>query len=107
MLNADYKLHALRRMRKYLAKEKAKLLGEAFIDSQFNSTPLIWMFCQKTRYLKTQKIHFKTLRIIHQSIASYRDLLGCNYSISVHQQHSQLLFTEIYKSTVTTKLILM
>ena len=107
MLNANYKLHALRRMRKYLAKEKAKLLGEAFINSQFNSTPLIWMFCQKTRYLKIQKIHFKTLRIIHQSIASYRDFLECNDSISFHQQHSQLHFTEIYKSTVITNLILM
>ena len=30
--NANYKLHAPRRMRKYLAVEKAKLLGNAFID---------------------------------------------------------------------------
>ena len=49
--NANYKLHALRRMRKKLAVEKAKLLGNAFIDSQFNFAPLIWMFCQKTLYL--------------------------------------------------------
>ena len=30
--NANYKLHALRRMRKYLAEEKAKLLGNAFVN---------------------------------------------------------------------------
>ena len=85
--NANYKLHALRRMRKKLAVEKAKLLGNAFIDSQFNSAPLIWMFCQKTLYLKIEKIHHKTLRIIHQSNATYRDLLECNGSTSFHQRH--------------------
>ena len=39
--NANYKLHALRRMRKNLAVEKAKLLGNVFINSQFNSAPLM------------------------------------------------------------------
>ena len=34
--NAQYKLHALRRIRKYLSLEKAKMLGNTFIDSQFN-----------------------------------------------------------------------
>ena len=33
---AQYKLHALRRIRKFLTMEKAKILGNAFIDSQFN-----------------------------------------------------------------------
>ena len=31
--NANYKLHALRRMSKYLVIEKAKLLANAFMDS--------------------------------------------------------------------------
>ena len=105
--NANYKLHALRHMRKKLAVEKAKLLGNAFIDSQFNSAPLIWMFCQKTLYLKIEKIHYKMLSIIDQPNASYLDLLECNGSTSFHQQHLQLLLTEIYKSTVTTNPILM
>ena len=60
--NAQYKLHALRRIRKYLSLEKAKMLGKAFIDSQFNYAPLIWMFCGKGLYLKMQKIP-KTLII--------------------------------------------
>ena len=65
--NANYKLHALRRMRKKLAVEKAKLLGNAFIDSQLNSSSLIWMFYKVTLCVKVEKIHHKTLRIIHQS----------------------------------------
>ena len=38
MLN---KFHALRQIRKYLSLEKAKMLGNAFIGSQFNYAPLI------------------------------------------------------------------
>ena len=34
--NANLKPHALRRIRKYLTVEKAKLLDNAFIDSQFH-----------------------------------------------------------------------
>ena len=60
-MNANCKLHGRRLMRKYLIVEKTKLLGSAFIDSQFNHVPLIWMFCQKTLYLKMVKVHHKTL----------------------------------------------
>ena len=49
---AQYKLHALRCIRKFLTIEKAKILGNAFIDGQFNYAPLIWMFCRKTLYSK-------------------------------------------------------
>ena len=52
---AQHKLHALRRIRKFLTIEKAKILGNAFIDSQFNYAPLIWMFCRKTFYSKIEK----------------------------------------------------
>ena len=38
---AQYKLHALRRIRNFLTIEKAKILGNAFIDSQFNYAPLL------------------------------------------------------------------
>ena len=37
---ANYKLHALRRIRKDLSLEKAKLLCNAFINSQFNYAPI-------------------------------------------------------------------
>ena len=39
-----YNHHALRRIRKFLTIEKAKILGNAFIDRQFNYAPLLWMF---------------------------------------------------------------
>ena len=38
---ASYKLHALQRIRRDLSVDKARLLANAFIDSQFNYAPLI------------------------------------------------------------------
>ena len=98
---AQYKLHALRRIRKYLTLDKPKLLGNAFIDGQFNYAPLMWMFCHKTTYLKMQKNHHKTLKVIYQSDASYDDLLQLSNSVSLHQRHLWFLLTEIYRSTGT------
>ena len=105
--NANYKLHAFRRMRTNLAVEKAKLLGNAFIDSQFISASLIWMFCQKNLYLKIEKIYQKALSVIHQPNATYRNLVECNGSTSFHQRHLQFFLTKIYKGTVTTNPIFM
>ena len=52
---ANCKLHALRRIRKYLSLEKAKLLCNAFINSQFNYAPLVRMFCRKKTVFKDSK----------------------------------------------------
>ena len=55
-LKAQYKVHPFRGIRKFLTIEKTKILGNAFIDSQFNYAPLQWMFCRKTVYSKRKKI---------------------------------------------------
>ena len=95
---AEQKLHALRRIRKYLTLDKVKLLGNAFIDSQFNYAPLKWMFCHKPTYLKMQKIFHKSLKVIYQSDASYDDILQLS---NLHQRHLRFSLMEIYKSTGT------
>ena len=69
--------------------------------TQFNYAPLIWMFCHKGTYLKMQKIHHKSLKVIYQFDASYDDLLQLSNSVSLHQRHLRFLLTEIYKSTGT------
>ena len=56
---ANYKLHALRRIRRYLTLEKTKLLHNVFINNQFNYASVIWMFCRKKDYLKLEKIQCK------------------------------------------------
>ena len=73
---ASYKLHALQRIRRYLSVDKAKLLANAFTDSQFNYAPLIWMFAGKTLINKICKIHHRTLQVVYDDFnKSYNELL--------------------------------
>ena len=78
---ASYKLHSLRRIRKYLTVEKAKLLANAFINSQFNYAPLIWMFANKCSIDKILKIHKRTLQIVEYLMNHIS--LGSSHSIIV------------------------
>ena len=57
---AQYKLHALRCIKTFITIEKAKMLGNVFIDIQFNNIPLLWMFCKSTLYSKIEKIDHKS-----------------------------------------------
>ena len=92
---AQYKRHALRRIRKFLIIKKAKILGNTFIDSQFYYAPLLEMFCRKILY---SKIHYKTLKVIYESNDPKDNLLLQSKMVSVHQRHLKFLMTKIYKS---------
>ena len=74
------------------------MLGNAFIDSQFNYAPLLWMFFWKTLYSKIDKIHHKTLKVIYESNDTYEKLLLQRNAVSIHQRHLRFLMIEIYKS---------
>ena len=95
---AQYEIHAVRRIRKFLTIEKTKILGNAFIDSQFNYAPLTWVFCRKTFYSKIDKIHHSTLKVIYGIDDSYNNLLLRSNSVSIYQRHLRFLVTEIFKS---------
>ena len=66
---ASFTLHALCRIRfnaTFLKVEKARILANAFIISQFNSyAPLSWMFASKSAINKILKIHYRTLDVLH------------------------------------------
>ena len=98
MLESAVYVHALRRIRNFVAIEKAKILGNAFKDSQFNYAPFLWIFCRTSLYLKLEKIHHKTLEIIYELNDTYENLLlQCNTG-SVHKRHLKLLMTEYIKA---------
>ena len=82
---ASYKLHALRRIRNFLTVEKAKMLANAFVNSQFNYAPLVWMFAGKTSINKICKTHRRTLQVIHNDV-------------NIHQKHLCILDLEVFKS---------
>ena len=95
---ANHKLHALRRIVTYLSLEKAKLLCNAFINSQFKYAQLVWMFCRKKQYLKIQKINHKALKVEYNNKKNYHGLLRDNNEVSVHQIHLRALICEVSKS---------
>ena len=95
---AQYKLHALQHIRKFLTIEKTKIRRNAFIDIQFNYALLMWMFCRKTLYSKIEKIHYRNLKVIYGIDHSYNNLLLRSNSFSIHQRHLRYLVTEIFKS---------
>ena len=84
--NASYKFHALRRIRKYLTSDQAKVLHNAFINSQFSYASIIWMFCRKTDHLKMEKIHYKALKIVFNSNESLEDLFLYSNEVSIRQK---------------------
>ena len=98
---ASCKLHALRRIRGYLTVEKTRILANAFIDSQFNYAPLIWMFAGKTLINKIFKIHHRTLQVVYNEYnKSYKELLQLNNNVSIHQRQLQYLTLEVFKSLI-------
>ena len=96
---ASYKLHALRRIRRYLTVEKARTLTNAFTDRKFKYAPLIWMFVGKTLTNKICKIRHRTLQVVYNEYnKSYEELLQLNNNVSVHQRHLHYLALEVFKS---------
>ena len=88
---ASYRLYALRRIRKYLIQDQVKLLYNAFNNSQFNYAPIIRMLCRKNQYLKIQKIHHKTLKVVFNSHTGYDELLQMSNEITIHKKHLHAL----------------
>ena len=71
-LKVSKKIDALCRISSFMSLEKRRTLMKAFIESQFNYCPLIWMLHSRTLNNKINRIHERALRtyiltIIHLS----------------------------------------
>ena len=64
---ANQKLHALARISKYLIEDKLKILMKTFIQSQFNYSPLVWMFHSRTLNNKINRLHERALRVVYKN----------------------------------------
>ena len=71
---------------------------KAFIESQFNYCPLIWMLHSRTLNNKINRIHERALRAVYFDYnSSFNELLDKNGSFTIHQRNVQSLAIEIYK----------
>ena len=72
-------------------QRKLRTLVRAFITSQFQYCPLIWMFHSRQLNKKINKIQERALRITYQDAES-------TYSELLEKDYLQLLMTEMYKT---------
>ena len=77
---------------------KRKSLMKAFITSQFNYCPLIWMFHSRQLNNRINKINERALRLAYKdNKLTFNDLLKLDNSVTIHQRNLKILATEIFK----------
>ena len=92
------KLNALSRQCKILPFQKRRLLMNAFVTSQFNYCPLIWMCHNRSINHRINNLHYRALRIVYNDdVSSFQDLLKKDGSVTIHHQNIRYLVTEMYK----------
>ena len=81
-----------------MTPDQKAFLTSSFMKSQFNYSPLIWMFCLKKALHGFSSIHERSLRPIHQDYASNFIILLVNANEkSIHQKCLEFLMIEVYK----------
>ena len=77
---------------------KKRLIFKAFIVSQFNYFPLLWMIHTKQLNNRINSLHEKALRVTFQNRnSSFSKLLKLEKLASIHYRYIKYLLTEIYK----------
>ena len=81
-----------------MSLEKRRTLMKAFIESQFNYCPLIWILRSRTLKNKINHIHERALRTVYSDYnPSFYELLDKDDTFTIHQKNVQNLAIEIYK----------
>ena len=78
-------------------RAKRKSLMKAFITSQFNYCPLMWMFHSRQLNNRINKTQERALRLVYKDKLTFDDLLKLDNSVTIHQRNLQILATEIFK----------
>ena len=93
---ASNKLYALARISPYIDQKKLRNLMRAFITSQFQYCPLIWMFHSRQLNQKINKIQERALRITYKDTEStFSELLQKDCAVTIHTKNLQILMTEM------------
>ena len=88
------KLHALGSTATLMSFNKRRTLMKAFIESQFNYGPLIWMLRSRTMNNKINRIRERALRFVYSDhISSFDELLKKDRSSPQDSIHHKILFT--------------
>ena len=97
-LKANRKLSALIRMSKFLSLDKRRIVFKAFVESQFQYCPLVWMFHSRALNNRINRLHERALRTVYDDYeSSFETLLDKDGSNVIHHKNIQRLAIEIYK----------
>ena len=92
------KLHALSRISHFLSTDKLRTVMKAFIESQFEYCPIIWMFHSRTLNNRINRLHKRALRLAYKdSKSTFEELLDLDKSFTIHHRNLQKLVTKIFK----------
>ena len=70
----------------------------AFVTSQFNYCPLVWMCHSREINYRINNIHYRALRIVYSdNTSSFEDLLRKDGSVTIHQGNVRFLSLEMFK----------
>ena len=95
---ASQKLWALSRLSNYLNYTEKSLIFNSMIKSHFSYCPLLWMFCSRTSNNMINKIHERSLRVVHHDeVSDFTSLLAINGEVTIHCRNTQVLMTEVFK----------
>ena len=95
---ASKKIHALGRIASYMSSDKLKLIVRAYIESEFNYCPLIWMHHNRTLNNRINKIHERALRLVYTDhTLTFPELLEKDNTFTIHERNVQKLATEMYQ----------
>ena len=90
-LKVDKKNKVLCHMSSSMSLEKRRTLMKAFIESQFNYCPLIWMLRSRTLNNKISHIHERVLRTVYSVYnLSFCELLDKYDTFMIHQKMSKI-----------------
>ena len=91
-------LHALLEFQSLFQKKKLRVIMKAFILSQFNYCPLVWMYHSRTLNNRINKLHERALRLAYDNRHSaFEERLNIDKSVTIHRRKLQVLVTELYK----------
>ena len=95
---ASQKVYTLSRIAKSISEDKKRMLFKSFIVSQFNYCPIVWMYHGRGLNNKINNIHERALKIVYQDKnSSFKTLLKCEKSTSIHLKNFQHFATEFFK----------
>ena len=85
-------------MAHYLDSEKLKGVMKAFILSQYNYCPFVWMRIERSFNNKINHLHEKSLRIAYtDELSDFETMLETGNAVMIQVKNLQLLMTEIFK----------